>query len=300
MAIVTLAPASASEALMTCVCPPEADAFVSTGPDGELAGNSYGSAGALAVSAPGLPKGAFASFLRFNTAAVKEALDQVYGPGRWRVHAVGLQLTSATPKNPIFNENSAGVLAIRWLQNDTWEEGTGSPKEPGSSGLNWTHTQAAATVGESVGSFAVASLAGGVTATYPLTLTPGLLADIENGDPASFGLAAADATISVLFNSGDYNTASRWPQLVITASATATPAPFIPVTKLRRVGPPGCFELTFRDEIGGHRFLIEASSNLGDWSVEASWLSVAGDNAIPVAGGPAAVARFWRLRPQIP
>ncbi len=38
---------------------PVADAFVTTGPAGNLSGNNYGGAGALAIAAPGLANGKF-------------------------------------------------------------------------------------------------------------------------------------------------------------------------------------------------------------------------------------------------
>ena len=70
-----------------------ADAFVTTGPSGNLSGNNYGGAGALGVSAPGLPKGEFQSVLQFDLAGGRNSFDDQFGAGQWNVQSVSLQLT---------------------------------------------------------------------------------------------------------------------------------------------------------------------------------------------------------------
>jgi len=54
---------------------PSADAFVTTGPSGNLTANNYGAAGGLSVAASGLAKGEFQSVLRFDLSGAKTAFD---------------------------------------------------------------------------------------------------------------------------------------------------------------------------------------------------------------------------------
>ena len=55
---------------------PTADAFVSTGPSGNLSGNNYGGGGAISVSAPGLPQGEFQSVLKFDSSGAVPLVRQ--------------------------------------------------------------------------------------------------------------------------------------------------------------------------------------------------------------------------------
>src|SRR3954466_1791264 len=72
---------------------PVADAFVSSANPN----SNYGGAGALAISAAGLPKGEFQSLVKFNLAVAKTTFDATFGPGEWMLDAVSLQLTAAAP-----------------------------------------------------------------------------------------------------------------------------------------------------------------------------------------------------------
>src|SRR5262252_5814947 len=95
---------------------PGADAFVTTGPSGNLSSSNYGGGGALSVAAPGLSQGEFQSVLQFSLAGAKSSFDSQFGAGQWSVHSVSLQLTAAAPNNPIFNASSAGQFSISWMQ----------------------------------------------------------------------------------------------------------------------------------------------------------------------------------------
>src|SRR5262245_8214845 len=99
---------------------PIADAFVATGADGTLAGNNYGGAGAIAVAAPGLPKGEMQMLLQFDLSGMANALNHAYGAGQWSVVTMTLRLTEAAANNPIFNAQGAGEVGISWMQNDSW------------------------------------------------------------------------------------------------------------------------------------------------------------------------------------
>src|SRR5258708_6950854 len=70
---------------------PSADAFVTTGPSGNLSGNNYGGAGALSVAAPGLAQGEFQSLLQFSLAGAKSSFDSQFGAGQWSLQSLTLQ-----------------------------------------------------------------------------------------------------------------------------------------------------------------------------------------------------------------
>src|SRR2546423_14819172 len=54
---------------------PGADAFVTTGPTGNLKNNNYGGAGAVSVAAPNLSQGEFQSVLQFGPSGAHASFD---------------------------------------------------------------------------------------------------------------------------------------------------------------------------------------------------------------------------------
>jgi hypothetical protein len=197
---------------------PTADAFVTTGPSGNLSGNNYGGAGGLGVAAPGLPQGEMQSVLRFDLAAAVSSFDSAFGAGQWSVQSVSLQLTAAPANNAIFNTPAAGSFAISWMQNDSWTEGTGSPGTPGASGITFTSLQSTflSASDEPLGTFAFSGATSGAS-SYTLALSPGLIADALAGSQLGLRLLAADATVSGVFNSRSFATAANRPALTIVA-----------------------------------------------------------------------------------
>ena len=196
---------------------PSADAFVTPGPSGNLSGNNYGGAGALSVAAPGLAQGEFQNVLQFGLATAKSSFDTQLGVGQWTVQAITLQLTAASPNNPIFNANAAGQFAVSLMQNGNWVEGTGTPQSPTTAGITFsTLGDFVGAADENLGTF---SFGGGTsgTGTYTLSLTPSLAADVLAGNSVSFHMFAADTGISYLFDSRSFGTASARPLLTITA-----------------------------------------------------------------------------------
>jgi hypothetical protein len=197
---------------------PIADAFVTTGPSGNLSGNNYGGAGSISVSAPGLPQGELQSVLRFDLSAAAASFDAVFGAGQWSVSSVTLQLTATAANNAIFNTPAAGQLAISWLQNDSWTEGTGNPGAPGASGITFASLQNTFIGGgdQGLGGFAFSGATSGAS-NFALGLTSGLIGDVLGGSTLSLRLLAADSTVSGVFNSRSFGTAASRPQLAITA-----------------------------------------------------------------------------------
>lgn len=199
------------------------DAFVTTGPSGNLSGFNYGGAGALAVSATGSAAGGFSSFLRFDAAAAKSAFDLSYGSGGWILDSVVLQLTTTNANNPIFNSNAAGSFSVQWIPAYALVEGSGTPAASSTDGVRWADVPNLITGAETGGTFPIVSIADGVTANYTLTPSTGLLQDITGGGPVSLFLAPADTAMSAVFNSRSFGNASRNPALILTASPVPEP-----------------------------------------------------------------------------
>ncbi len=201
---------------------PVADAFLFSGE----ADFNYGGGGVFAVSAHGLPEGEFQSLLRFDLAPAKSQFDAAFGPGNWSLASAVLDLTAASPNNPIFNTSAAGQLAARWMQNDAWVEGSGAPTTPTTDGVTWnTLPSFLSGSDQSLGTFAFNGAINGA-ASYSLALAPGLVGDASSGGLTSILLAAApgNTTLSGAWNSRSFGTASRRPLLTLNAVAIPEPA----------------------------------------------------------------------------
>ena len=195
-----------------------ADAFVTTGPSGNLSGNNYGAAGGISIAATGLPQGEFQTVVRFNLGGALGSFDSMFGSGQWSIQSVTLQLTATLGNNPIFNTPASGQFGISWMQNDSWAEGSGGPSAPGASGITLTTLQNTfiSAADQSLGTFSFNGATSGAF-TYSLALTPGLAADVFAGDNLSLRLFAADSSMSGVFNSRNVATAANRPLLAIVA-----------------------------------------------------------------------------------
>ncbi len=210
-----LALASSLSAATSITLHPVADAFVSAAnPTG-----NFGGGGALGISAAGLPKGELQALMMFDFSAARTQLDAAYGAGGWLVDSLSLQLTASTAGNPVFNTSAGGNMAVRWFDDDSWTEGSGTPAGPAVPGVNFNSLAALFASGtEAVGSFAFGGGTSGITAVT-LTSLGGLQADILAGRTASLDFHATDATASGVFNSRSFTTAANRPVLTLTASA---------------------------------------------------------------------------------
>jgi hypothetical protein len=196
---------------------PSLDAFVTTGPSGNLSGNNYGGAGALEVSAPGLGQGEFQNVLQFNLSSAKTSFDSQFGVGAWSIQSITLQLTASSAGNPIFNNPAAGQFAISWMQNDSWTEGTGTPGAAGNTGIMFsTLSNFVSVADEALGTFSYNGATSG-NFVYSLDLTPSFSADARSGGNLSLRMFAADSSVSYISQSRSFGTASARPLLSITA-----------------------------------------------------------------------------------
>ena len=196
---------------------PSADAFVTTGPSGNLSNNNYGGAGALSLAGPGLSQGEFQSVLQFSMAGAKASFDSQFGAGQWTIQSVTLQLTATAPNNPIFNSNAPGQFSVSWMQNDSWTEGTGTPQAPAATGIMFsTLSNFVSGADQLLGTFGFNGATNG-NATYSLNLTPSFSADVLSGGALSLRMFAADSSIGYLSDSRNFGTTSARPLLTITA-----------------------------------------------------------------------------------
>ncbi|RYD22057.1 MAG: PEP-CTERM sorting domain-containing protein [Verrucomicrobiaceae bacterium] len=212
VAPVLLALSPTLPAALTIPMNPVADAFVTSA---NTSGN-YGSAGAIAVSAPGMAKGELQTLMMFNFSSAKTAFDAEFGAGQWSVSSISLQLAAANPGNPIFNSSAAGTISVRWFDDDTWVEGTGTPASVGASGVNFGSL--AALFGSGTQSAGSLAFGGGTSGANVITLSSaGLLADILAGSTGSLNFLAGDSSVSGVFNSRNFNSSANWPVLSVTA-----------------------------------------------------------------------------------
>src|SRR5262249_2732056 len=88
------------------------DAFVATGPSGNLSSNNYGGGGALTLASAALPKGEFQTVMEFDLSAAKAAFDTQYGVGQWTAQSVTLQLNASVHANAIYNSTGPGQFFV--------------------------------------------------------------------------------------------------------------------------------------------------------------------------------------------
>src|SRR5215471_95641 len=91
---------------------PVADAFVATGPTGNLSANNYGGDGALGIAHSGLPNGEFQTVLKFDLSGARDSVNAQFGIGKWSFAEAVLQLSVLPPNNAIYNANAAGFFGI--------------------------------------------------------------------------------------------------------------------------------------------------------------------------------------------
>jgi hypothetical protein len=200
----------------TFTTPSIADAFVATGPTGNLSADNFGAAGALAVASPTLPQGEFQTAIEFSLSAAESTFNSDYGAGQWTIQSIALELTSTPHNNSIFNAVAAGQFGVSLMQNNSWVEGTGTGGNPSINGITYNSLENVYinnSADQALGAF---NFPGGTSGenSYLLGLASGLISDVQNGGDASLRLFPNDNNVSYLFSSREGPSA---PELVITA-----------------------------------------------------------------------------------
>jgi hypothetical protein len=197
---------------------PAADAFVATGPTGNLADNNYGGGGALVVAAPGLPGGEFQTVMQFDLSAAAGTFNALYGAGGWSIQSVSLQLTASPHGNAIYNPSAAGQFGVSLMQNNNWVEGTGNASNPTTDGITYNqlvNLLINPATDQDEGTFGYNGQTSSA-AVYHLPVGPALSADILSGSDATLRLFATDNVVSYLLNSRTTTPLSGAPELIIT------------------------------------------------------------------------------------
>ena len=271
---------------------PVADAFVrSIAPT-----NNYGGAGSLAVSgsiatnALGQQNGLLDTFLRFDLSSVISNLDNSFGAGNWVIARARLYLfEQGAPNNVVFNRG-VGPCEVRWIANDTWAEGTGSPNAPTTDGVVWTNEVSLlnSNVDQSLGSFTNGGTDGVVRAT--LGMPASFVADVAAGGLVGFFLTATtNSAIGFTFHSRSFVDPTQWPFLEIAAAAIPK------ITSVVMAG--GDMKIGFNTS-GGVTNTVEYNNDLAstNWNTLAGVLGTGGNTNILDTGGAALPRRFYRVK----
>jgi hypothetical protein len=220
MATSLVASGANAQSPLTVTIVPGADAFVRSADPAR----NYGGAGALSVSGSaavngfGQQNGLFDSLMRFSLGSAVSSFDTAFGAANWRLCSATLCLTEvAAPNNALFNRG-VGSFEIRWLANDSWVEGTGSPSAPTTDGVTYNDLPSLMPVGTTVslGTFANAGQNTQQAFALPLSNTT-FVNDLMSGGNATFYLTADSPGLGFTFNSRSFGTVSGRPILELMA-----------------------------------------------------------------------------------
>ena len=240
---------------------------------------NYGGAGSLTVSGAtatnfaGTTNGVAATFLRFNTAAMVTNLNALFGANRWYVNGATLRLIEiGAPPNPTFTRG-AGGFEVRWIGNDGWAEGSGTPSAPSSSGITYKDVGSLLAPATDVvlGTFTNSGL--DAVQALPLALASEFVRDVGAGSEVGLYLSATESKTGFTFNSRSFGSTSAGPYLEI--SAIAKPS----VSIIRSVGPE--VTLVAINGVVGNSYALLASTTLA--LPISQWASLATNQ--PVSGG---------------
>ena len=147
-----------------------------------------------------------------------------FGAGNWTISSARLLLTeTAAPAQAAFNRG-VGQFEVRWIADDSWTEGNGTPTSPNMSGIVYTNEPLVLNAGVDVtlGSFTNGGTNG--LDTFSLATPSAFLNDVNAGGLVSFYLTATPgSTVGFTFNSHEFGTASQRPLLQLTAVAIPEP-----------------------------------------------------------------------------
>lgn len=210
---------NARSASLTFTNSASADSFVRAA----APSSNYGGAGALSVSGPsamngqGVANGAFDSFIRFDTAALKATFNDALGSNQWTTTDVRLRLTElGSPANTMFNRGK-GAFGVYWIADDSWIEGSGNPNAPTTSGITY-NDKAAILNGETANLGIFTNLATDGTVSLILKLQRAITDEIEAGTEVGLYLTAVDANVGFTVDSRTFGTLSARPFLEVTAT----------------------------------------------------------------------------------
>ncbi len=204
---------------------PSADAFVRAA----VPGNNYGAAGALSVSGSeavngsGQTNGPSDSLMRFPLSEFAAAMNAQYGSDAWSVSSVVLTgAENATPSNPVFNRG-VGAFEIRWLANNNWIEGSGTPNRFANDGITYQDVAGLLdpVLDLPLGRFT--NTGANASVSFALTLAIPLVSNIVAGADVDLYLTAVSPAMGFTFNSRNFVLSNAWPALQIVAGPNFVP-----------------------------------------------------------------------------
>jgi hypothetical protein len=185
--------------------------------------SNYGASGADTVSggnatnALGTANGVFDTFIRFNTFSMVTNFNTLFGSNNWVINGATLQVTEqSAPNNSLFNRGK-GSFEARWIANDAWTEGTGTPGAPGSSGIVYTNetTLLSAATDASLGTYTNAGM--DTMQLFSLALPTSFLDDMQAGGEVGLFMTATDPNIGFTFSSRSFTPVTGRPFLIVSA-----------------------------------------------------------------------------------
>jgi hypothetical protein len=186
--------------------------------------DNYGGGGALSVAGTnatsGNPtNGAFDSFLSYNTAAMVSNFNAALGTNNWVITSATLNLTeNQSPGNAVFNYGT-GAFQIRWIANDTWTEGTGTPNAPTTNGITYAQEPAFLNSNTDL-NLGVFNFTGNSNSSCALALPTAFVTNMQGGGEVGLFLTAIDPGLGFVFYSRQYaGLAFTHPSLVVSAIA---------------------------------------------------------------------------------
>lgn len=275
-----------------------ADTFVrANAPTSNYGGSGADSvSGAGATNAAGVANGAFDTFIRFNTFPMVTNFNALYGSNSWAITGATLQvMEQAAPNNALFNRG-IGAFEIRWIANDNWVEGTGSPTGPTTTGLVYTNEPALLNAATDVTLGAYTNAGVDTVQTFSLSLPGAFVDDMEAGGEVGFFITAADPNIGFTFGSRTFNQAVGRPYLIV----SALPRPGIAAADL--VGQD--LNLSCTNGVSGATYRVLATSDLNqpvsNWTaIATTTLDAAGPFSVTITNALASgVQQFFSIEMQ--
>jgi hypothetical protein len=240
---------------------------------------NYGGGGALSVSGSnpttGNPtNGAFDSFISFNTAATVSTFNSTFGTSNWVITSATLNITrNQNPGSALFNSGN-GSFEIRWIANDTWTNGSGTPMAPTTNGIcyNQESSYLNTNTDTNIASF---DFTGNVTMSIPLALPAPFVTNMQAGGEVGLFVTAINTNMALVFYSSRFaGNTSVLPNIVI--SAMAQPV----ISAINRSGTN--LVLSATNGVAGGTYYVLTSTNLtappSQWTPVATNVLGAGGN----------------------
>jgi len=243
-----LVAATAFAAPLQLVVPASADALLrSVEPTLNYGlGGGLGASGSAALNATGEQMGLLDALIRFDTAATVALFDAAF-PGGWDIQSAVLRINEqARPNNAMYNQGQ-GDFEVLWLADDSWVEGTGTPKTPTTDGVSYGDLPALlGPLDESLGTYpnnGPNAADDFIDIFCSLSLASNFIDDIKNSGLLTFRLTAASDTLGLQFAAMQNKDDTSWPYLTLTADEAVVEPRVVPepaTLSLLGLGLAGC------------------------------------------------------------